>query len=144
MLIPFRAPEDSVRLALLRVLVAGLLCCAGGAAASDMRGATLRQFSLGQSIHSLSGRVLVNGRRATLATPIGVGDSVETAIDAQVVFAAGSRTVVLSGGARIVVEEPGSHVKAALRLTTGKLASLPGRAVAGSLVADSSTIGVRN
>lgn len=138
------APGDPVRRALLRALAVGILCPAGDAAARSMRNAPLQKFSLGQSIRRISGRVLVNGRRATLATPIGIGDSIETAANAEIVFVLGAETLILRGGRRIVIGESKSKFKDALRLATGKVASLPGRMAPGVMVAQSSTIGIRN
>jgi hypothetical protein len=138
------APDDPVRRALLRALAVGILSSAGDAVARSKRNAPLQKFALGQSIRRISGRVLVNGRRATLATPIGTGDSIETAANAEIVFVLGAQTLILRGGRRIVIGEPKSQIKNALRLTTGKVASLPGRVAPGLMVAESSTIGIRN
>ncbi len=138
---PLGAPHDPRRRVWFRTLAVGIFSAAGDAAARSLPDAPLRKFSLGQSIQHLSGRVLVNGRPATLATPINTGDIVETANDAEVVFTVTTEKFILRGGSRAVVGEPRSPLKDMLRAVTGRTADTSRQS---PIVVASSTIGIRN
>ena len=142
---PLGLPDAPRRRALIRTLAVSLLfSSAGDVVARNLSGASLKKFSLAQSIQRISGRVLVNGRSATPTTPIGIGDTVETASDAEVAFVVAADAYILKGGSRVVVGEPRSPLKNVMRFVTGKTATLPGAPKQGPIVARSSTIGIRN
>ncbi len=134
-------PDDPRRRVWFRTLAVGIFSAAGEAAARGLPDAPLSKFSLGQSIQHISGRVLVNGRPATLATPINTGDVVETANDAEVIFTITTEKFILRGGSRAVVGEPRSPLKDALRMVTGRTADTSRQH---PIVIASSTIGIRN
>jgi hypothetical protein len=137
---PLGAPDDPRRRVWFRTLAVGLVSAAGEATARSFPDAALGQFSVGQSIQRLSGRVLVNGRQATLATPINSGDTVETAGDAEVVFVFAAETFILRNGSRTVVGAPRSPLKDALRA----VAAQSGDTNKCSVAAATATAGIRN
>jgi len=138
---PLGAPDNPRRRVAFRTLAVGIFSAAGEPAARTLPDASLRKFSVGKSIQRISGRVLVNGRAATLATPINTGDIVETANDAEVVFLVGAETFILRNGSRAVVGEPRSPLKDVLRAVTAQTTDTNQRC---SVVVATATAGVRN
>lgn len=138
---PLGVPDDLRRRVWFRALAVGIFSAAGEAGARSLPDTPLRKFSLGQSIQHISGRVLVNGRPATLATPINIGDIVETANDAEVVFMVTTEKFILRGGSRAVVGEPRSPLKDVLRMVTGRISDTSRQ---GPIVVASTTTGIRN
>jgi hypothetical protein len=138
---PLGAPDDPRRRVLFHTLAVGVFSVAGEATARTLSDSPLRKFSVGKSIQRISGRVLVNGRTATLATPINTGDTVEAADDAEVVFLVGTETFILRNGSRAVVGEPRSPLKDVLRAVTARTDTTNQRC---SVVAATATAGIRN
>ncbi|HYA46941.1 MAG TPA: hypothetical protein VEF92_05265 [Burkholderiales bacterium] len=142
---PFDQFDDPRRRILIQALAAGFFSAPWGAAAQSVFGSTPRRLPAGQSIYRASGRVLVNSREATLATPIKPGDVVETAPGGELVFVLAEEAFILRGESRVVIENPppSSPLKTALRLATGKLLSVFGRGRPTRIVTATATIGVR-
>src|SRR5437899_4597960 len=141
---PFGQLDDPRRRVLIQALAAGFFSSAGGAAAQIL-GTTPRKLPPGQSIYRVSGRALVNGREATLQTPIKAGDTVETAPNAELIFVVAEDAFILRGASRVTIETPppNSAFKTAMRLVTGKLLSVFGRGRPVRIVTATSTIGIR-
>ena len=138
---PLGAPDDPCRRVWFRTLAAGLCSAAGEAAARTLPDTALGKFSVGQAIQRISGRVLVNGRPATPATPINSGDTVETANDAEIVFVFAAETFILRNGSRTVVGTPRSPLKDVLRAVTAQTGGTSNQC---SVVAATATAGIRN
>ncbi|HEY7673685.1 MAG TPA: hypothetical protein VH867_00455 [Burkholderiales bacterium] len=139
---PLGAPDNPCRRVMFRTFAVGIFSAAGEAAARSLPEAPLRNFSVGKSIQRISGRVLVNGRPATLATPINTGDTVEVADEAEVVFVLGSETFILRNGSRAVVGAPRSPLKDVLRAVAGQATDIKDTQARISVA--SATIGIRN
>src|SRR5712671_5840035 len=122
---PWGELDDPRRRVLIQALAAGVFSSAGNAAA-QLFGRAPAKLPSGQSIYRVSGRVTVNSQEATLQTRIASGDTVETAPNAEVVFAVAEEAFLLRGGSRMVIEKPPSGLTTALRLVTGKILSVVG------------------
>ena len=80
----------------------------------------------GRSIYRLSGKVRIDGRNATLETPITFRSVIETGADGNIVFAVGKDAFILRSHGRL--EMQGSDIiLTGLRLVTGKLLSVFGK-----------------
>lgn len=141
---PLGELDDPRRRILIQALAAGFFSSAGNAAA-QLFGRAPARLPAGQSIYRVSGRVTVNARQATLQTRIAPGDTVETAPNAEVVFAVAEEAFLLRGGSRMVIERPppASGLTTALRLVTGKVLSVFGRGRPARIVTATTTIGIR-
>lgn len=133
--------EDPRRAFLVRALTLGLFAAGGrwlwppGAHAMS---AGLRELPPGRSIHRIRGEVRINGVAATLDTPVGPTDTIETGPDGELVFAVGKDAFILRGDSRLELAPlapaaaarrdgpPGDTIVAVLRLVTGKLLSVFG------------------
>ena len=134
--------DDPRRRILIQALAAGFFYSAENAAA-QLFGRAPGKLPAGQSIYRVSGRVTVNSQEATLQTRIVSGDTVETAPNAEVVFAVAEDAFLLRGGSRMVIEKPPSGLTSALRLVTGKILSVFGRGRPTRIITATSTIGIR-
>ena len=136
--------DDPRRRVLIQALAAGFFSSAGSAV-GQIFGTAPRKLPTGQSFYRVSGRVLVNNRQATLQTPVRVGDTLETAGDAEAVFVVAEDAFMLRGGSRMVIETPParSGLTSALRLVTGKLLSVFGRGRPTRIATATATIGIR-
>jgi hypothetical protein len=139
---PWGELDDPRRRILIQGLAAGFFSSAGNAAA-QLFGRAPGKLPAGQSIYRVSGRVTVNSQEATLQTRIASGDTVETAPNAEVVFAIAEEAFLLRGGSRMVIEKPPSGLTSALRLVTGKILSVFGRGRPTRIITATSTIGIR-
>jgi len=139
---PWGELDDPRRRILIQGLAAGFFSSAGNAAA-QLFGRAPGKLPAGQSIYRVSGRVTVNSQEATLQTRIVSGDTVETAPNAEVVFAVAEDAFLLRGGSRMVIEKPPSGLTSALRLVTGKILSVFGRGRPTRIITATSTIGIR-
>lgn len=141
--------DDPRRRLLIQALAAGAFSAglAPVATLADVFGKPPRRLPEGQSIHRLSGLVRVNDLPASLTTRIGPNDTVETGRDGEIVFVVGSSSYLLGPGSRIVLEgrqETTSIVTTALRLLTGRVLAVFGKAPGGiRLQTVTATIGVR-
>lgn len=121
----FNDADDPRRRVLLKALAAGALG-SGLPAEASFFGSVPRKLAPGRSIHSIDGRVLVNGVVATKSTTIGPNDTIETADNGNIVFVVGKDAYILRGGSKLVLSEqprnPG--VAETLQLLAGRLLSV--------------------
>src|SRR5712691_5214908 len=139
---PLGELDDPRRRILIQALAAGFFSSAGNAAAQLLGRAPVK-LPAGQSIYRVAGRVTVNSQEATLQTRIVPGDTVETAPNAEVIFAVAEEAFLLRGGSRMVIEKPPSGLTSALRLVTGKILSVFGRGRPFLIDTATTTIGIR-
>jgi hypothetical protein len=141
---PFGELDDPRRRVLIQALAAGFFSLAGDAVAQIL-GTAPRRLPAGQSFYRVSGRVLVNNQQASLQTPVRVGDTVETAGNAEAVFVVAADAFMLRGGSRMVIETPpaASGLASSLRLVTGKVLSVFGRGRPTRIATTTATIGIR-
>ena len=123
----FNDADDPRRRVLLKALAAGALSGSLPTthAEASLFGSVPRKLTE-QSIHSIEGRVLVNGKVATKTTYIGPTDTIETAKNGNIVFVVGKDAYILRGGSKLKLHEqrrnPG--VAETLQLFTGRLLSV--------------------
>ena len=137
---------DPARRNLLVWALANGLFAAGGAfgfgsAVAQPLGKVPKPLPAGRSFYEVSGPVMVNGKAATLATAVGVSDTVETGKAAQAIFVVGLDAFILRDNSRLELKGSGVFANQ-LRLFTGALLSVFGkgpRLVRGP----TSTIGIR-
>ncbi len=80
----------------------------------------------GRSIYKLNGKVKIDGRSATLDTPITFKSVIETGADSNIIFALGKDAFILRSHGKL--EMQGSDIiLTGLRLVTGKLLSVFGK-----------------
>ena len=140
--------DDPRRRLLVQALAAG---CFGGLATvparADIFGSTPAKLPPGQSIYRLSGGVRVNGAVATMKTAIGPSDTVETERNGEIAFVVGGSAFLLRSGGKMVLQgqkQADSIVTTGLRLLTGRLLSVFGRAPNGiRLQTITATVGIR-
>lgn len=139
--------DDPRRRLLIRALAAGYF--GAGMAASDALAQALggkpSKLPPGRSIYRLSGEVKVDGRPATIETPIGGRSTLETGRGAELVYAVGTSAFILRGESRVVLEtaEPDSTILTGLRLLTGRILSVFAAKRPMQLKAATATIGIR-
>src|SRR5258706_2983386 len=130
---------------LVWALANGLLAAGGafgfGAAIAQPLGKVPGPLHAGRSFYEVSGPVTVNGKAATLATHVGVNDTVETGKAAQAIFVVGSDAFILRDNSRLELKGSGVFANQ-LRLLTGALLSVFGKG-ARSVSGPTSTIGIR-
>ncbi len=146
----FDKVDDPRRRLLVQALSAGFFGGGGLAAQlalADIFGSAPSKLPPGQSIYRISGKVLVNGTPATLKTPIGPNDTVETAKNGEIVFVVGTSSYMLDGASKLVLQgkqEASSILTTALRLLTGKVLSVFGKSPSGiRMETVTATIGIR-
>lgn len=137
--------DPSRRELLVRALASGLFAVGGafnfGAAFAQPLGKVPKPLPAGRSFYEVSGPVTVNGKAATLATQVGVNDTVETGKAAQAIFVVGSDAFLLRDNSRLELKGSGIFANQ-LRLVTGALLSVFGKG-ARSVHGPTSTIGIR-
>jgi hypothetical protein len=85
-----------------------------------------RELPPGRSIYRLDGKVKVDGRMATLETPITYKSVIQTGADSSIIFAVGKDAFILRSHGKL--EMQGSEtILTGLRLITGKLLSVFGK-----------------
>ena len=130
---------------LVWALANGLFAAGGvlgfGAALAQPLGKVPKPLPAGRSFYEVSGPVTVNGKPATLATPVGVNDTVETGKAAQAIFVVGFDAFILRDNSRLRLQGSGVFANQ-LRLLTGALLSVFGKGPR-SVSGPTSTIGVR-
>jgi len=113
---------------LIKALSYGLF--AGGAMVSThpawAMGKIPGQLPPGRSIYRLSGKVRIDGRNATLETPITFKSVIETGADGNIVFAVGKDAFILRNHGKLEMQGS-SVILTGLRLVTGKLLSVFGK-----------------
>ncbi len=95
----------------------------------------------GRSVYDLDGDVEVNGRPASIETPITPGDLVETGGSGRIAFVVGTDAYTLRPGTRLQLSGASGVVRA-LRLFTGALLSVFGR-TPHRVSTTTATIGIR-
>lgn len=130
---------------LVRALAGGLFALGGpaglGLARAQPLGKIPGPLPPGRSFYEISGPVAVNGKPATLATRVGVNDTVETGKSARAVFVVGTDAYLLRDNSRMEMKGTGVFANQ-LRLLTGALLSVFGSGKR-SLSGPTSTIGIR-
>ena len=120
--------DDPRRRQLIQALSLGLFTAGlpWRAALAQVFGSTPSKLPPGQSIYRISGTALVNGTPATLKTPIGSNDTVETLKSSEIVFVVGENAMVLRGGSRIELrpDQNRSILLSGFRMLTGALLSV--------------------
>ena len=141
--------DDPRRRLLIKALAAGLFSTVvpGSAAlAGSIFGSTPTKLPPGQSIYRINGSATVNGKEATLATPIGPNDTVATAQDSEIVFVVGGHSMILRGGSHLALQGKqdglGTFFINGLRLLTGKLLTVSRKQVM-RVQSSTATIGIR-
>ena len=144
----FGEADDPRRRVLVQALtswVVSLGLPSGAAMAASLFGSSPSKLPAGQSIYRLSGSATVNGKEATLATPIAGGDTVRTGKDSEIVFVVGGTSMILRSESNVVLEpaQGNSLLLAGLRLLTGKLLSVHARGTRARVSTLVATIGIR-
>lgn len=139
--------DDPRRRLLIQALAAGYFGTgmAAGDALAQLLGGTPGKLPPGRSIYRLSGEVKVDGKPATVDTPIGGRSTLETGRGAELVYAVGASAFVLRGDSRVVLEtaQPDSTILTGLRLLSGKILSVFAARRPMQLKATTATIGIR-
>jgi hypothetical protein len=136
--------DDPRRRLLLQALAAGSFAATGFMATAAPLGGVPRKLPAGQSIYRLQGRVLVNGKPADAATPIGPRDTIETASDAEIIFVVGQDAYILRGGSKLALGalRGESALANVMRVLAGKVLAVFGRG-ARDIETATVTVGVR-
>lgn len=140
--------EDPRRRWLVRALAAGFFSAGffpQRILAQTFLGGRPAKLPAGQSIYRLSGDVKINDKAATLQTPIGPADTIETAKDAEIVYVVGENAFMLRGESRITLQgqASGSILLHGFRIVTGALLSVFPKGRPLRLSTETATIGIR-
>jgi len=144
----FNDADDPRRRLLIQALAAGAFGGGWSAEAlADIFGTPPSKLPPGQSVYRLSGTVTVNEKPATLKTRIGPNDTIVTGKGSEIVFVSGVNSYIVRGNSRLQLqgrEEGGSVIASALRLLTGRLLAVMGKAPNGLRIeSTTATIGIR-
>lgn len=140
--------EDPRRRRVVEALTLGLIGAGlpAGTALAQVFGRRPGKLPAGRSIYRVTGTALVNGRPATLETPVRPGDTVETGKDSELIFAVGGHAMLLRSNTRMVIQgEPrsaSSLLISLVRVVTGALLSVS-RNTPMKIMTPTATIGVR-
>ena len=121
----------------IRGLAAG---AAGGLTAWIQRALAAEAKSLPQGIVESRGDVMVNGKPATKGSPVAPGDVVETGKGARAVYLIDDNVFLQRPNSRV---EFGNSVETFLRIVTGGLLSVFGKANTRKLTTPTAAIGIR-
>ena len=140
--------EDPRRRELIRALAAGLFSSGflpGSALSQGVFGGRPAKLPPGQSIYRLTGDVQVNDKLATLQTPIGPNDTIQTGKDGEIVYVVGENSFILRSGSRVTLESPDrqSLLLSGFRIVTGAMLSVFPRKRSLKLATQTATIGIR-
>ena len=137
--------EDPRRRMLIQLLAAGAITGASAEAMAQLFGGRPSKLAAGRSIYRLDGQVTVDGRPATVSTNISGRATIETARNAEVVYAVGESAFILRGNSKVTLEtaQPDSTILTGLRLLSGKLLSVFAARKPMQLRAATATIGIR-
>ncbi len=120
--------DNPQRRLLLKALGAGFLSAnAPAGVAASLFGTVPRKLARGQSIYRMTGRVLVNGQIANMATIIQADDLVETSDKSEIVFVVDKDAYILRAGSKLRLQptrKPG--IADTLKLLAGKLLTVFG------------------
>ena len=141
--------DDPRRRLLINALAAGAFSALPGSAAlaEGLFGTVPTKMKAGRSIFRIVGKATVNGKEATLDTPIGPNDVIATGKDSEIVFVVGGHAMILRANGLLDLkgekkEETGSFFLSGLRMLTGKLLSVS-RNQPMSVRTSTATIGIR-
>lgn len=141
--------EDPRRRILIQALsasAAAMLLKPGEAHADAVYAETPSRLPPGQSIYRIKGEVTVDGKEATLDTPIRAGATVRTGADSEVIFVAGGHSMLVRENGVLVIkgrdEGAGGFLVSAMRLLRGKLLAVS-RKQNYSISTPTATIGIR-
>lgn len=138
--------EDSRRKLLLNALTLGLFTginAAGLMLPARALGSLPGRLPAGQSIYSLQGRVIVDGKPADIKTRINPGSSVQTGENSEVIFVVGSDAFILRSSSQVELGARGMLVQG-IRVLTGAILGVFGkREAAHQIVTSTATIGIR-
>jgi hypothetical protein len=122
--------DDPRRRLLINALTAGVFSAIPGSAAlaEGLFGTPPSKMKAGRSIYRIVGKATVNGKEATLDTPIGPNDVIMTGKDSEIVFVVGGHAMILRADSHLDLKgekkESGSFFISGLRMLTGKLLSV--------------------
>ena len=145
---PRNEADDPRRRLLIQALAAGLFSAVPEARAqtANVFGNRPARLPAGQSVYRVAGQVTVNEQAATLATPIRLGDTVQTGRDGEIVFVVNDQSMILRSDSQLVIQAPpdtaASALIAGLRLLTGKILSVS-RGRQFQVTTNTATIGIR-
>ncbi len=101
-------PDDPLRRILIQALSAGFFgsgLTSAGAFADSLFGSRPAKLPPNQSIYRLNGEVTVNGKLATLSTPINAGDTIQTGKGSEIIFVVnGNNSMILRDNSNLVME----------------------------------------
>lgn len=101
----------------------------------------------GESIFTLSGKVKINGKKASESTIITGNDTIETDSNSQLIFVVGKDAHILRENSKLVLTDNSSSLEAGLQLAKGKVLSVFGKREQGEgslkLKTTTATIGIR-
>jgi len=98
-----------------------------------------------QSIYRINGTAKVNGKEATIDTPVGPNDTVETGKNSEIVFVVGTHAMLVRGNSKLGLQgakKESSSVVSGLRMLSGKLLSVSSNQAMKSKT-QTATIGIR-
>ena len=138
--------EDSRRKLLVDALTLGLFTginAAGLVVPARALSSLPGRLPSGQSIYSLNGRVIVDGKPADIKTRINPGSSVQTGDNSEVIFVVGSDAFILRSNSRVKLGTEGMLVQG-MRVLTGAILGVFGkRDISHEIVTSTATIGIR-
>lgn len=139
--------EDPRRNFLIRALSLGLFAGAGAAQllqVSHAMGEVPRKLPDGRSIYKLQGTVTVDGKRATIDTPIGPGSYVKTGSGSQVIFVVANDAFILRSNSAVRMESSDGLLIEGMRMVAGRILSVFGkRETPHQIYTPTATIGIR-
>jgi hypothetical protein len=145
----FDKTDDPRRRLLISGLAAGVfssLLPEKSALADSILGSQPSKLPPGQSIYRLYGNVTVNGKPATMSTPITANDVIQTGKNSEIVFVVGGNAMILRAESHITIQgekkEDSSFLISALRILSGKILSVS-RNKGMAIRTPTATIGIR-
>jgi hypothetical protein len=145
----FDKTDDPRRRLLISGLAAGVFSSMvpeKSALADAIFGSQPSRLPPGQSIYRLYGDVTVNGKQATMSTPITANDTVQTGKNSEIVFVVGGNAMILRAESHITIQgekkEDSSFLISALRILSGKILSVS-RNKGMAIRTPTATIGIR-
>ena len=100
-----------------------------------------------ESIFTLSGKVSVDGKKATESTIITPNSTIETQSSGNLIFVVGKDAHILRENSKVVLSQDASSLEAGLQLTKGKVLSVFGKRRSGegnmNISTTTATIGIR-
>jgi hypothetical protein len=143
----FDKVDDPRRRWLIQALGAGYFSTLPMAQAlAQVLGSRPDKLPEGRSIYRVQGRVLVDGREASLQTPVTPTSTIETPANGEIVYVQNQNSYIQRGNSRVVLEraeKPEGGFAAGLRVLTGALLSVFPRGSPMTLKTKTATVGIR-